>query len=802
MPSICRAPRRPPSPTSPLRHLPSNAQGLRLAGEIASSEWPVYLTEAQAAHPLKFQLGYLSAVSVMPEASTLQVQINDVTIGELHLHSPSKVKITAFDVPSELVRPGFNAVRLVVQQRHRVDCSIAATYELWTQIDSSQTGFLIAPRDMSVTSIVDLAALPANPQGALPIRAMLPGATDAGNVNRLLRAVQLVAWNGRFEQPIVDVGAAAGGIGVNLAVGTYGDLRGMAGLEMLQEPLGPHLELFPATAATRSTLVITGVSVADVDIALARLAAEIEPNGTPAGLRAAFAFPGYRLDSGQHVRMRDLGVISQEFSGRLFRTAFNIVLPADFYPADYGKVEIRLAGGYAPNLTGDAQIVLSVNSKIAVGTKMAKIDGEVFRNRTISVPLSLLRPGLNRIDLEAHVPTKEDASCDPLAAIGAKNRFLFLDDTEFVLPHIARIAQMPNLAITTTGGFPYASAAQAPYLYLPSPSRETIGAAATLIARMAVSAGSALNFRLTVSAPALDDGSTLVVGALPGLQSAVLGVAGLDPEAMRRAWPVQKDDQAPARPTAVSRFEALARTRLALQNNHPAECRLRPFGKKAAPPQASLAQPRTDSAKFDSLRPEPARAEPKSLAQPNDAEANLFSQWRTNVKGTKSWWPTINISFSGFGDLIGWTRAKLNSARDQITAHVDSDPVGIISADTTLVVSQRNYGASGAGVWTLVTAPTPAQLAENVACLVDPRVWNQVQGQTASLDPNDAAIHAVSTNEPRFVTTQPLSFQNTRLIAAGWFSINRWFYVGLLLGIAALLGTATYLFVAAVGRRQ
>ena len=54
-----------------LRHLTNNVQGYRLAGEIGASEWPIYLTEAQVRRKLQFQLGYLAAVSVMPEASTL-----------------------------------------------------------------------------------------------------------------------------------------------------------------------------------------------------------------------------------------------------------------------------------------------------------------------------------------------------------------------------------------------------------------------------------------------------------------------------------------------------------------------------------------------------------------------------------------------------------------------------------------------------------------------------------------------------------------------------------------------------------
>ncbi|MBV9064672.1 MAG: cellulose biosynthesis cyclic di-GMP-binding regulatory protein BcsB, partial [Methylobacteriaceae bacterium] len=114
-----------------LRHLTNNLQGFRLAGEVATSEWPMYLTETQARSNLEFQVGFIAAVSVMPEASTLQLMINDVVVGETFVRATSVVKTVRFKVPPGLIRVGLNSVRLTTELRHRVDCSIPATYELW-----------------------------------------------------------------------------------------------------------------------------------------------------------------------------------------------------------------------------------------------------------------------------------------------------------------------------------------------------------------------------------------------------------------------------------------------------------------------------------------------------------------------------------------------------------------------------------------------------------------------------------------------------------------------------------------------
>ncbi|MBL8587778.1 MAG: cellulose biosynthesis cyclic di-GMP-binding regulatory protein BcsB, partial [Methylobacteriaceae bacterium] len=284
------APPPPAAPAGPrLRHLHNNAQGYRLAGEIGASEWPIYLTAAQAAAPLRFQLGYLSAVSVMPEASTLTVQINEVTIGAAPIKAPHSVSVLTFDVPADAVKPGFNALRISVQQRHRVDCSLQATYELWAQIDPAQTGFLFAADDAGVAAIEDLPALPPNPQGAMQVRALIPENTEIGAVDRVLRAAQAIAVNGRFEQVLVDVETtlAADAYGVNLAVGRWDELRRVAGLETLADPGGPRLAVLPAVEGGRPTILATGSTPADVDAALDKLMRETAARGAPQGLRAA-----------------------------------------------------------------------------------------------------------------------------------------------------------------------------------------------------------------------------------------------------------------------------------------------------------------------------------------------------------------------------------------------------------------------------------------------------------------------------------------------------------------------------------
>ena len=126
----------------------------------------------------------------------------------------------------------------------------------------------------------------------------------------------------------------------------------------------------------------------------------------------------------------------------------------------------------------------------------------------------------------------------------------------------------------------------------------------------------------------------------------------------------------------------------------------------------------------------------------------------------------------------------------------------VIDDNAALLVAQKDHGEGGEGIWTIVTAASPAALKEGVACLVDPRVWNQLGGEIAALDTSEAKLNTAAASSAHFINTQALSFSNTRLIAAGWFSLHRPVYVMTILAMALLLAFVTLLFVKNVGRRS
>ena len=762
-PASSPAPAPPGAPARVIRHLPNTLDGLRLSGEVGDLRWPVYLTAAQAAGVTRFRLGHLSAISVLPETSTLQVRVNDAAIGTAAIDASQGLRVLDFAVPPGLLRPGFNAVSLAVRQRHRVDCSVAATYELWTRIDPAETGFVMAGGAQAITALADLPALLPRADGSMPIHIVMVGKTNPVHLGHLIAATQRIALATRAQQPAVDFGSSVtDAYGVNLALGTRSALGRIPQLADLLGAAGPLATLIPATAKGRPTLLVTGSSEAEVEEAVATLPLPEPPGapaaGTPAGLAAAASYPAMPTEGGGRFLLREAGVASQDFSGRFFRKSFNLRLPADFLSSDYGRGTFGFAGGYAAGLTRDAQVRVDVNGRSAGVIKLPDAGGDVFKNKQLFLPLSLLRPGLNRVDVFAETPRAADKDC----SAPETKRFLLLDTSDLALPTLARVERLPDLAATASGGLPYTRGRAR--LVVPKPDRDTMAAALSLTARVAVAAGRPVPFAFSTAMPTDDDGSTLVVAPARALDPAVMAGVGLDPRAVEASW---RDFVAPPAPGGENGLSP--RWWLGTAEGS-AACRL--------PPQPAMRP---------ALR---ALAETAAATTPVAESDDPLDRWSAR-RTAPSWRERVAAATTGVSRWVGTAGATVH------WPHLASQ-AGLMPNDS-LALAQASTAAGN--VTTIVTAPDGATLRQSVGCLFDPQVMAQVHGRLATLDASRGTVTATDATTFRYRTSGPLSLGNARLVLAGWFSLNPAAFVGVALLGALCLSGSTLWFVRGVGRR-
>lgn len=767
-----------------LRRMPVNLHGYRLRGEIDASEWPVYLNDAEARARLQFRVSYLTAISVMPEASVLTLLVNDVVVGQTNLQAPSGARQAVFDIPAELMRPGWNSVRITADMRHRVDCSLGATYELWTQLDAANTGLLVYGAPARVLDAPDVASLAPDGFGAFPIRAVIPGRTTLESVDQVMKAVQGVALRSRFLQPVVDVGPAAeGDAGMNLLVGLYKDISRQPGVEGLGSVTGPRVALLPAANGRRPMLVVTGQTEADLAQALANLTRQDEARGAPAGLLALANYRGLRVEGSGRIPLRALNMPSIEFNGRLFRVSFDLVLPPDFYTSDYAKVLLRLDGGYVAGLGPEPQISISVNGRDAATTVLSRRDGEVFRRNEIPFPLGRLKPGFNRVEILARVPSPADRSCDPVAAIGAPKRFLLLDSSEIVIPTLARVADMPNLAVTTSSAFPMSLTGRS-RLFLPAPDRHSVGAAATIAAQMALAANAMVDLEAMIAPPSDNTISTIVVAPANALSDPTLEAVGVNAGALKSAW--EKRQSPPVQDNAgLASYSQLSRQRAFLTRNVPGYCMMAKSG------DGMLATGQ------DAPTEDPARPAVDTTELP---QRDVLAQWNENIYGRTS----LMAQVSGLlGNMVSVGAGMVSGARSLLTERKgDGSAMTTVPPSTSLVMAQEVLPGRHGTVLTVLTAPNGQDLYDATACLVDPTVWAQVRGQKSLLDATVGEVTNIAARDTQFIPTSMFSLVNARLVAASWLSHNPSIYVVSSLLVAIFLGGTTTWLLRNIGRKQ
>ncbi|WP_333825318.1 cellulose biosynthesis cyclic di-GMP-binding regulatory protein BcsB [Pinisolibacter sp.] len=734
-----------------LRRLPSTMRSTRLTGETDALAFPVWLTPSEAAGGVTLRLAHVAAVSVMPEASRLTVAVNDRTLSDVAIGAGGGARSTEITVPGGVLRPGWNAVRIGVDQRHRVDCSVASTWELWTEIDRARSGFVFpAGHRPERRGIADIAGIAPDENGRVTIRLVSPGEPEPHQLERAVRAAEALALIGGFLDPVVTVTRKPETApGLDVMVG-----RAAATLDGEVATLqAGSIAVLDDGATDRLAVVIPG-SDAEVDRALERLTelAGRPTEGSEAGLAARTAVGGRAIASGERVQLAELGVASKEFNGRLFRVGFDLRLPADLYPADYAKVQLKLAGGLAPGLDRAARLTVRVDGQQAAGQPLVAPNGEVFEGRTLSIPLSAFKPGHNRVEIEAAVPAAADKTCDPAVQIDGAKRFLFVDRSELVFPNFARLARLPDLAATASGVLGRLSPDARPTLYVPHPDLAALSAAATFATRIAVAAGRVEAQPIVFRNPAVDAPSAVVVGALADLPATVVGAVGLEIGQVRAAWARRPNDQQ-ATVTPTRGASALVR---------------RVAGLSAAVSIADVDPIVTGSLQGRVLTALPAR------------DGDLVDRWRRSMESP--WSP------AAFGRQAGVRFEKLFDYLPAFGATRSLEGFAP-TPSTGLVIAQAMSPAGGA--WTLVTAPSSAVLAETIATVVAGEDWARLRGAAASWDRVEEKVTTVPAGHVGFLATADLDFANFRLVAAALASDYPYGYILAAFLVTAALGFAT-----------
>ncbi|WP_296744746.1 cellulose biosynthesis cyclic di-GMP-binding regulatory protein BcsB [Mesorhizobium sp.] len=509
---------------------------LVFSGEYSQRSWSVFLTPEQAAAATELHLGYQNAIVVAPETSRMTVSINGTKVVDQPIAASDKAADTVAIVPPRVLHAGLNDVTISAVQRHRTDCSIQSTYELWTQIDLARTFFSFDGAEAGRWKRVeDLRAIGVDESGATTFNMIVPSMAQAASTAptvRLGEALALMANmpNQAFE--VTEDGSPQAGPGAaNVVVGPASEISRVLAMVPVGAQAGPVATLVDDPKLGPSTLVVSGPNWQAIDMAIDDIARQVD---RPAGsLRTSLGTRNWRtpdvpmLTGASNLKFFDLGVSTLQFPGRRFRTDFTVGVPSDFYAGAYGQATILLDAAYSQDVLPGSHIDVYVNDNIAATVPITTTGGEILRHLPIKVTMRHFRPGDNNVALEAVLLTQADAVCAPGATGQGGPRFAVFDTSEFVMPDFARVARTPDLAAISGTGFPYGRADYALPLIMDRAQSETVSAGVTLMARMSVAAGRLIGVDSSTAASAVADRNAIFISALSQVPPAVLAQVGV-----------------------------------------------------------------------------------------------------------------------------------------------------------------------------------------------------------------------------------------------------------------------------------
>jgi hypothetical protein len=723
---------------------------IRLEGELDRRAWSIALTADEAARTAKLLISYSNAVVVMPEGSSLRVSINGQRIVDEPIRGAAKPGAIAVVIPRGTLRAGANLIRFEAVQRHRTDCSIESTYELWTEIKGPRSGLRFdGDRPHGMPTLDDLPAVGFDQDGITHLRLIVPSGAETSAGSDLIKLVQAVTLRGLYPHPIVTLAAAPTASpstgSLDVVVASAPELATLIADVPSDAATRPTAGFFTPRGATAPLLVISGPSWTDIGTAIDFIAQRVDrPVGVPRTVidTASWLAPSPPLILGEsNLTFANLDLPTEEFNGRRLRSTFHVALPPDFYANAYGEARIYLDAAFTEAVRPGSHVDVTVNGYLAANLPLTAPSGDILKRLPVKVSLAHFKPGVNEVTIEASLDTAADESCVPGAASGGAPRFVLFDTTSFSMPDFARLGRWPNLSAFSGTGFPYSRNSERTAVVLGRSDRDTYAAAATLLARLALAAGRVIAVDTSVSADTVGARGAIFIGAVGQFSPATLTSLGIA-EKVRETW-----TQRP---------------------NYP------PAGAPTIDP--------TGIANND-IGP--------TLGQ---STSEIYQRWNehlVNPSGLRGQW-------AGFQD---WLHRTFDFSLSSLRLLAGREPPYEPPQRATIAIGQI-AGPSEGQNWTYVLSPTASALVAGVDEITGVANWDRIQGRAIAFDAGSGALDLIDAGSFAFMPTGSFSFQNLRLIAANWLSVNISSYAILVVLLCIVLGVTTSSLLARLGKRS
>ncbi|MFT3858256.1 MAG: cellulose biosynthesis cyclic di-GMP-binding regulatory protein BcsB [Aquabacterium sp.] len=538
---------------------PVNEAALSFARLLGSGE-PVRITgsrgELQVFLPLpaQWQPGDLTlklstqSSQALLASSQLAVSVNGHVVAQQAMGGGQTRLRVALPIPAEVLKPGYNDVRLQFVQHHLERCEYPEAPELWTDVDVNATGFVAQPAWRPVSLRLDrLDAL--FDRLTWQDQALVPVLTARQPAGDLLTAMGLVAQAVGQRYDYVPVRLTSARLPTDAAalkdalppeapgaivLGTIDELRPLLGEQALPQVEGgiALLRAWPGDD-TRFLLMLVARQHKDLPMMAAALAMprlpwpdqswalisdlRMPPLGSVTGAAASLkpATNAYPLSA--------LGFRNTTYSGTSSRGA-----SLRFWNAAWqGRVQVRIHAAYAAGLGPQSALNVMANGVLHGAIPLNNPAGGVYDNYAVSLPAGALRPGWNTLELKpVLIPQSHGGDCQPYFP---GNLALTVYEDSTLQTFGGSPMRRPDLALVAFDGrpLPTAPVGVGMGVQLTDADDATVGAGLTLMAKLQqVFKGPMLRTRFGVG-EMQDLDNSLWVGRFAALPLPVRQAAGL-----------------------------------------------------------------------------------------------------------------------------------------------------------------------------------------------------------------------------------------------------------------------------------
>ncbi|NMA98623.1 MAG: cellulose biosynthesis cyclic di-GMP-binding regulatory protein BcsB, partial [Phyllobacteriaceae bacterium] len=466
------------------------------------------------------------AVMVAPEASRLDVLINSVALTATPIAASASPASLSIHVPSGVLRRGANTIEFRATQRHRTDCSIASTYELWTRLTSDSVTLTFEGENLGqIVDVTDLAAIGVDAKGTTTVRVLAPDFINPDATNALMRLIQQLAIALRVAElriELVDELTAPPTPGtLDLVVAPFGGLPKQFSA-LREQAAGAGVASMDSPVDGNPTLVVSGPGWPDIMHSIEAMAPSMAGADRP---RIDLGRTLVRVDGHSETSLANLAVTTTEFNGRRYADQFQFDLPHDFYANRYGQMELVLDAAYSADVLPGSEIDFYVNGQIASATPLLRTDGGLLRDTIIRIPMKSLQPGRNVVDVAVNLLTESDQVCSPGWTGTAPTRFVFSASSALRMPMFAQATTEPDLRTLAANGMPYADRSNVQLVI--SDDKNARIAAMVMLARMAAAAGKVLPVTTVPEAALSPSDDAIVIKPLSEMSSVTMTRVGL-----------------------------------------------------------------------------------------------------------------------------------------------------------------------------------------------------------------------------------------------------------------------------------